>query len=361
MWLFIQRLLFLVLGFTACLSQAQIFTFDVPADQGLCSDAQQTKIGKFISDAKTLVADALWAIDQRNTHDPALLALFTSYFGIRWTADYSRFGDTQSALAWETVHETLKAVKAFLDGNGLPAELQFTGQPPFAFCGDATYQTRGWGDMAVDYQGDQIEKDDGTYETIWDLYKIDFPDQSFNPFYSPVQKGYAFTQGSRPCADTVDLDGNPAQTMAFVAKPLFPKTTGIIEAFGKLDPSMVLCDVAIDKPAEGDNMVEFLSDIQYPTASSPIGLDDQLPQSSIFFHELTHLTTTDVTDRWYPLNSCIKNAVTDNGIETSGAETNAQSYMLFAMAIWYYRHPPAGVTPATFYQGRSNDKLHIDN
>lgn len=121
-----------------------------------------------------------------------------------------------------------------------------------------------------------------------------------------MQKGYAFTRGSRPCADTVDSDGNPAQTMAFVTKPLFPKETGIIEGIFKLDPSMVLCDVAIDKPAEDDNMVEFLSDIQYPTASSPTGLDDQLPQSSSFFHELTHLTTTDVTDRWCKSGSFFK-------------------------------------------------------
>lgn len=103
MWLFIQRLLFLVLGFTACLSQAQLFNFDVPADEGPCSDDQQTKIGKFISDSKTLVSDALWAISQRGSHDPALLAFFTSYFGIKWTADYSGFRDPQSAEAWDTV------------------------------------------------------------------------------------------------------------------------------------------------------------------------------------------------------------------------------------------------------------------
>lgn len=191
---------------------------------------------------------------------------------------------------------TLNAVSTFLEGGGLPGELQFTGRPPFAFCGDATYQNRGWGDLAVDYDGNKIQKDDGTFETIWDLYEIDIPSQPSNPFYSPVQRGYAFTKVPRPCADTVDSGGNPATTMAFVAKPLYPKTIGFIEAIGKLDPSMVLCDAGINKPDEG--MVEFLSDIKYPTASSPTALDDQLPQSLTFFHELTHLTTTDVTDRW---------------------------------------------------------------
>lgn len=69
---------------------------------------------------------------------------------------------------------------------------------------------------------------------------------------------------------------------------------------------MVLCDVSIDIPAERDNMVEFLSDIEYPTADKPTGLDDKLPQSSSFFHELTHLTTTDVTDRWCKSGSFFK-------------------------------------------------------
>lgn len=190
----------------------------------------------------------------------------------------------------------MNAVSTFLDGKGLPVELQFLGKPPFAFCGDATYQTRGWGDKAVDYDGNEIQKDGGGFQTIWDLYGIDIISQSFNPFYSPVQKGYAFTEASRPCADTVDMEGNPGTTVAFVAKPFYPKTFDFIQGFGKLDPSMVLCDRGINKPLGG--MVEFLKDIKYPAADSKTGLDAQLPQSSTFFHELTHLTTTDVTDRW---------------------------------------------------------------
>lgn len=103
MWLFIQRLSFLVLGLTACLSQGQLFTFGVPPDEGPCSSDQQGKIETFISDSKTLVGDALWAISQKESRNPAVLGFFTSYFGIKWKPDYSGFRDRQSSSAWNTV------------------------------------------------------------------------------------------------------------------------------------------------------------------------------------------------------------------------------------------------------------------
>jgi hypothetical protein len=74
----------LVLCSAASVSQAQLFSYDVAAGEGLCSSDEQTLISTMLADSKTLVNSALWAVSQRQTKNDKVLAFFTSYFGIQW-------------------------------------------------------------------------------------------------------------------------------------------------------------------------------------------------------------------------------------------------------------------------------------
>jgi hypothetical protein len=190
-------------------------------------------------------------------------------------------------------------VSTFLQGNGLSQEAAFQpSEKPYAFCGDQNYQAYSWDASVLDDNGKTIPswEDESKDYTVREMYGIDIPNQNSNPFYSLKQKSYVFAEASTPCGSAIYDDGTLAQTMAFVARPFFPKTLPDFPALAKLNPSMTLCDGLLgDLP---DNYVNTLADIDYPTAAAPINLDSTIPRGATLFHELTHLATTNVIDYW---------------------------------------------------------------
>ncbi|OKL55931.1 hypothetical protein UA08_08662 [Talaromyces atroroseus] len=350
-----SRFCVLALCGAASISRASLFTL-VTEGGGQCDSSMQTTLDQWISDSKELVAAALWAVEQRSSNNEEILAFFTSYFGIKFDYENGGFANSASGIVFATVRNTLTLVSNFLNGQGIPEAMNPT-TPPYLFCGDGAYSATGWYASVLGFDGKPVPNlDTGEgYYTVWDMYKQEVVTQAKNPFYSAVQNGYAFGLGKTPCATRV-VDGEEVAPAAFVTRPYFPKSLPDEGFVIDWNPSMTLCDMMLEAPEAP--YVALLKDIAYPTKDSPINLDSQVPLSTSFYHELTHLVSKAVEDNWYDLNAIIKNAVIDAAGDSQGAENNAESYMFFSLALWYYRNPNDGYR-ATFYRGKSNDPLRI--
>ncbi|OKL56215.1 hypothetical protein UA08_08368 [Talaromyces atroroseus] len=349
-----------VLALCSAAAHAEIFDYDVGTTEGKCTKAQLMKIDELIDDCNALVEAAMWAIEQHSQGQASagVLTLFTSYFGIEWDWNIEGgFADAVSADAWSNIIYTFQEIQVFLQGADLsPYASSDPSQKPYIFCGEGNYERWDWYDEALDQDMEPIPKArlyGGGYYTVKEMYGAEFTEQ--NVFYSLKDKGYLFSNGDG-CQPYVNSEGVTSVSVAFTSRPVKARTNPS-EPQTVLPPSLTLCPATLDAPS--NNEPALLSDITYPTPEAPVALDSMVTQSASMFHELAHLTTDYVVDYWYPLNVVIANAVYSSDQGGTLASRNAESYMYFALAVWFYKNAPSGTTPATFYRGMSNDPIRI--
>ncbi|KAF3402895.1 hypothetical protein DPV78_003615 [Talaromyces pinophilus] len=346
-------------------SQAEIINWDVAA--GKCTDDDLKLIDVWFNDANALLTAALQAVGEKNTGNEDILTFFTSYFGIQW--DYSTpgaFKGDNSPVIFSAVRSTLNAMSTFMNSGklsvGAAGSFAATERAPYGYCGVDNYQQWNWNNEAWFANDFPVTNPvTGNPYSVQDVYGKAYSPNVLTPYWAQTESAYLFGSKANPlCSIEKDEEQNEVVTMAFVARPnnvaLIP-LEGIDDTsiFG---PSINICDAMFD--AEGLGYVESLADLSYPTADAPTMLDAKLPKGATIFHELTHLVTDYVGDQWYPLDLCIEFAVNQPTLDKTSAQNNANSYMFFALAVWYYYNPP-GDYVATFYRGTSNDQVHMVN
>ncbi|PCG89739.1 Hypothetical protein PENO1_102990 [Penicillium occitanis (nom. inval.)] len=362
---FVRGFALIVLLSSVSVSQAEIINWDVAA--GKCTDDDLKLIDVWFNDANSLLTAALQAVGELDTGNEDILTFFSSYFGIQW--DYSTpgaFKGRTSSLIFDQVRSTLNAMSTFMNSGklsvGAAGSFAATERAPYGYCGVDNYQQWNWNNEAWFVHDFPVTNPvTGNPYSVQDVYGKAYSPNVFTPYWAETESAYLFGTTANPlCSIEKDEEQNEVVTMAFVARP---NNAALIPLKGIADttifgPSINICNAMFD--AEGLDYVESLADLSYPTADAPTMLDAKLPKGATIFHELTHLVTDYVGDQWYPLDLCIEFAVNQPTLDTISAQNNANSYMFFALAVWYYYNPP-GDYVATFYRGTSNDQVHMVN
>ncbi|KAL2217283.1 hypothetical protein M432DRAFT_430850 [Thermoascus aurantiacus ATCC 26904] len=334
-------------------STAQVFTYETAPALGGCNyhlDALET----YTAESLTLVNAALDAVANAG-RDITARELFSAYLGIQWDEDaYPPVPDADSEPLWETVKLRLGYVAQFLNGGGLP----YPASPdkPYLFCNSTYAQPFGWFWGVFDKNGNNIPITDAEGNPTDDVWTVaqTYPQEyalagdGNMPWWVERLKGYIFSK-----VDELPLN--------FCEKPgLFGLTPFGYDSPGDFtnnvavfDRHVLLCPVVFNPEQYNFNYyLPTLGSTGYPDPHNPVNLDQLKPQSLTLYHELFHLVDYDYStaDPYTSLNEILA-ASLGTLEERQQTVNNPESYAFFSLAYWYYKNPPEGALPVTFYQG----------
>lgn len=166
----------------------------------------------------------------------------------------------------------------------------------------------------------------------------------------------------RPC------DGNGG----FVSYSELTSAYVEIFEFDRWAAFLTMCPV-IFSDTRPNVLVDSLADIVFLIRASSSRVDEQVPTGATFHHELAHLANLAIRDYYCkfstgtndyvcfqnhgllcnpdPLNDVVSKPLKGDRY----GSYNAQSYMYFSMAVWYYLKTQNEAQPLTYYFGWSDD------
>lgn len=244
---------------------------------------------------------------------------------------------------------------------------------PQVFCDDDFVQSFPWDSAAVDKHGNYIRNTlTGGYWTIKQIYAT-FPDMvSMVPYFATSLNAYYFdAPNSASCHP-----GSLAETM--VGIPTGHASISPVQWTSTIESEiMVICPAAVDGT---HNFLERLGETGWADPASYTMLDELIPESGTMYHELFHLVSGRIGwKRSLDPRKYVPRMVNDHAackcclyytpyelnvllmctalqgclnLDRDRAVNNAESYLLFSLAYWYYYHDwNNGRKRVTFYPG----------
>ncbi|KAJ5627043.1 hypothetical protein N7528_004470 [Penicillium herquei] len=335
----------------------------------------ETLLDQYMSDYATLVAgmqEAVFYAETEGDSKENIVArkLFTSWFGISFQ---DATVDEASQLAWEHVTEIITRLYDFAETGTYPAPET----PPLLFCGSMGDWFE-WDDQAFDSNGDVVEYEtvgpngEAVEEnpTIMDLYEVS--DETFAdtlPYWIDPIGQYLFLGTSFDGYDLCETITNGQVSSAFAnrghtgaTKTDWSTDSPVEIEFKGTADGIILCPSLMSGNSEP---YKYLSQVQILELGSTVQLSKMLTESITLLHEMAHACSmwsgsgdSAVKNDWFVGDASYdmeKILIMAQAGGTKSAD-NAESYVFFAMAWWYFTASVAedsypDVGGATFFSG----------
>ncbi|KAI1464712.1 uncharacterized protein F4812DRAFT_466949 [Daldinia caldariorum] len=210
----------------------------------------------------------------------------------------------------------------------------------------------------ISFFGIEFNTHEGTPDTDDDVFPSQASDSRITAYFIEAFKGYNFEP------DTEDSLCGKATLYALTARPQPNPDRTIVEEteieIGEYDRHIVFCPPSFSPgaghPHSYPSLSQAVSSDHYPKGdpedrtSGDMKLDQYLPVSATFYHELYHLADAAgiTSDPFYSLTSAL-NAAKSNG--RGETHRNPESFVFFAMAAYMYLNPPQGRDAVLFVGG----------
>ncbi|KAH0525993.1 hypothetical protein TsFJ059_009378 [Trichoderma semiorbis] len=274
---------------------------------------------------------------------------------------------------WKMLGDRLAGVSQFLAGAGLRDPV-VPGEPPRIFCSGEAAELAGLGDIVKDKSQNEVvtARDPDTNEpTEYLTISRAFRPSGSNIFWMSAYNGYLNLKKYTPddnqaCpVNKVNADGSGGTRYAITNKGTRPVELYKDIEFGNANRVILFCPAAFEPDqwvagAAGNlhnypSLAQAISPDNYPGNGGTLdnlGLDNILPVSATFYHELYHLTDIgDTADPYYKMKD-IFNAARGTGGLAVPTFKNPETFTMFAMAAYMLINAPEGMDAMIYYQGR---------
>ncbi|KAF2634389.1 hypothetical protein P280DRAFT_361918, partial [Massarina eburnea CBS 473.64] len=347
-------------GSSALPTISDLFTVGDGSTPGGCSD-RKTLIDGWIEDA-LLLHDAVETAYDSFKSNRCLMLLWVQFFGIKFNnvAGTVDTDDDVTEILWQSIGKRISSVSQFLAGAGLVGSV--APGNPWMFCSEAAGEYTPFDQPIKDEDGSNIAKtvdQNGNPDllTLREVFPVQASDPRIEAFYIEAFKGY-------------DMDTNGYDTLcgkpslyAVTARPL---PNNIVEEHVdvvRYNRHILFCPPTFSPgtghPHSYPSLSQAVSSDHYPGDKTGLMLDQYVPVSATFYHELWHLADpTGITND--PYCKCFSllpyyslSAVLNAGSRQKGdTYRNPESFVFFAMAAYMYLHPPEGKDAVLFVAGK---------
>ncbi|KAJ5116776.1 hypothetical protein N7456_001124 [Penicillium angulare] len=324
---------------------------------GTCA-AYDSDLDTFMDDVVTLAEYASEAVkyaqmelDQLSAEDEkkALVArkLFTAYFGIEFDGSAPTEATEDD---WDTLTTNIETYETYIETKDYPTKKN----SPHLFC-KSYGQWFQWSAQALGSDGKGLSDTDGNGLSISDIYSYEYTEGKTNPYWVPAMNNYIFMPSAVP--DDV-CDYIPPKSEGKILGLCVQGNKQQIEAVDGSDTpvkelsspeNVLLCPSAFDdsNPLQPYNSLDDVESaateaIEGDGLGGGVQLSVILPRSASLYHEIWHMVTF-----WYDSGKEIRDAGSEfvgdvtydlGEVLNLGTEgiVNAQSYMYFAVAYWFY-------------------------
>ncbi|KAJ6024918.1 hypothetical protein N7540_005715 [Penicillium herquei] len=337
----------------------------------------ESLLDEYMSDYVTLAVGMQEAIDYAQIEGDSkenIVArkLLTSWFGISFQ---DATVDDASQLAWEHVTEIIARLYDFATTGIYPAPAT----PPLLFCGSMGDWFE-WDDQAFDSNGDEVEYEttgpngEAVKEnpTIMDLYEVS--DETFAdtaPYWIDPIGQYLFLgtlYDDYDLCETISI-GSDGKGIAWANRghPGVTRTDWSTDSPVEIDfqgtaDGILLCPSLMSGNSEP---YKTLAQVQVLEWGSTVQLSEILTESITLLHEMAHACSmwsgsgdSAVKNDWFVGDAAYDMLKILEMAQAGGTTSadNAESYVYFAMAWWYFTSSVASdvypdVGGATFFSG----------